>query len=48
MEPFIKSIVEPTDHIHCDNCDKELKAGDTFYAVKHTGNYCSISCMQEK
>ena len=47
-EPFIKTTVEPNSTIICDNCDTTLHAGETFYAVKHTGNYCSVPCMENK
>lgn len=46
-EPYVKTKVEKGEHITCDGCDKELKEGDTFYALKHTGNYCTKQCMME-
>lgn len=47
MEPNIKATVDKGEKITCDGCNKELKEGDTFIAVKHTGNYCNLKCYQE-
>ena len=47
MEPYIKGIVEKDEKITCDGCDKELKEGDSYLAVKHTGTFCSHNCMTE-
>jgi hypothetical protein len=47
MEPYAKATVEKGEIITCDGCSKELKEGDSFIAVKHTGTFCTLQCYHE-